>query len=127
MTNNQHKAMSLAMAAALVMMSGGSAFVGPVVAADNVNASTSSATQPVFLLSERNLGTGFKICFLSNGLQMRMPSTQLCPYPLQAPPLADEKPLSASPLPAPAPASFSPNPIKAETVTEPTKLPQPHA
>lgn len=100
--------------------------MGPVAAADNLNASTSSATQPVFLLSERNLGTGFKICFLSNGLQMRMPATQVCPYPLKAPPLADEKPtpVTAPQAPAPAQAGFSSNPIKAETVTEPTKLPQ---
>lgn len=54
------------------------------------------AAQPVFLLSERELGAGIKVCFLSNGLQMRLPSEKICPYPLKAPPLA------TGPQPAPA-------------------------
>lgn len=59
------------------------------------NASQAS-TQPVFLLSERELGSGVKVCFLSNGLQMRLPSEKVCPYPLKAPPLAFEQQAGAS-------------------------------
>lgn len=55
-----------------------------------------ASAQPVFLLSERELGSGIKVCFLSNGLQMRLPSEKVCPYPLKAPPLALEQQASAS-------------------------------
>ena len=57
--------------------------------------------QPVFLLSERELGAGLKVCFLSNGLQMRLPSEKVCPYPLKAPPLVTE--------PAPASSALAEN------------------
>jgi hypothetical protein len=59
-------------------------------------------------------------------LQMRMPATQVCPYPLKAPPLADEKPMPVTvpQAPAPAQAGFSSNPIKAVEVAEPAKPPQ---
>ena len=55
-----------------------------------------ASAQPVFLLSERELGSGIKVCFLSNGLQMRLPSEKVCPYPLKAPPLTLEQQAAAS-------------------------------
>jgi hypothetical protein len=51
----------------------------------------SNKSPPVFLLSERDLGSGFKVCFLSNGLQMRIATSQPCPYPLKAPPFIEPK------------------------------------
>lgn len=73
-----------------------SAAIAPAITANEPNRSAASPAQPVFLLSERDLGTGFKVCFLSNGLQMRLPVSQVCPYPLKAPPLAPEQPLLAA-------------------------------
>jgi hypothetical protein len=73
-----------------------SAATASAVAANEPNRTTTSPTQPVFLLSERDLGTGFKVCFLSSGLQMRLPVNQICPYPLKAPPLAPEQPQLAA-------------------------------
>lgn len=64
------------------------------------------SVQPVFLLSERELGSGIKVCFLSNGLQIRQPSDKVCPYPLKARPFALE-PKSDLPMAAPTNASFS--------------------
>ena len=69
--------------------------------AERPSISPGAIAQPVFLLSERELGAGIKVCFLSNGLQVRLPSEKVCPYPLKAPPLATE--------PQPAPASTSPS------------------
>ncbi|OYU01405.1 MAG: hypothetical protein CFE36_11230 [Sphingomonadaceae bacterium PASS1] len=43
-------------------------------------------TVPVYLLSEHDLGSGFKNCILSNGLQLRLLLSQVCPYPIKAPP-----------------------------------------
>ncbi|CAN1484463.1 hypothetical protein MCEREM21A_00002 [Sphingomonadaceae bacterium] len=59
--------------------------------ASEPNAGVPDKSQPVFLLSERDLGSGFKVCFLSNGLQMRIASSQPCPYPLKAPPFIETK------------------------------------
>ncbi len=72
------------------------------------------AAQPVFLLSERELGAGIKVCFLSNGLQMRLASEKVCPYPLKAPPLATE--------PKPAPASSEVAETEKPVALESTKL-----
>jgi hypothetical protein len=77
-----------AILAAIALSSAG---IASGIAANEPNRTATSPTQPVFLLSERDLGTGFKVCFLSNGLQMRLPVSQICPYPLKAPPLAPEQ------------------------------------
>lgn len=84
--------------------------------AEQPSSSTPVSAQPVFLLSERELGAGIKICFLSNGLQVRLPSEKVCPYPLKAPPLANE--------PQPAPASASPSIVETSkpAVSESPKL-----
>jgi hypothetical protein len=82
--------------AMLAVVALSSAATASAVAANEPNRTTTSPMQPVFLLSERDLGTGFKVCFLSSGLQMRLPVSQICPYPLKAPPLAPEKPQSAA-------------------------------
>lgn len=71
------------------------------VQAEQPSSSTQVSAQPVFLISEHDLGTGIKVCFLSNGLQVRLPSEKVCPYPLKAPPFTTE--------PQPAPASPSPS------------------
>jgi len=84
-------------------------------AANEPNRTATSSKQPVFLLSERDLGTGFKVCFLSSGLQMRLPVNQICPYPLKAPPLAPEQPQLAS---QPASAVAKESPVLAEISKE---------
>lgn len=95
--------------ATLVAVALASAVITPAIAAYAQNLAETSPTQPVFLLSERDLGTGFKVCFLSNGLQMRLPVSQVCPYPLRAPPLAPEQPqLAAQPTSAVAKESAVP-------------------
>lgn len=87
--------------AMLAVVALSSAATASAVAANEPNRTATSPMQPVFLLSERDLGTGFKVCFLSSGLQMRLPVSQICPYPLKAPPLAPEQPqLAAQPASA---------------------------
>ncbi len=87
--------------AMLAVVALSSAATASAVAANEPNRTATSPVQPVFLLSERDLGTGFKVCFLSSGLQMRLPVSQICPYPLKAPPLAPEQPqLAAQPASA---------------------------
>ena len=57
--------------------------------------------EPTFLLSERNLGSEGKICFLSNGLQIRITAAQVCPYALKAPPFVEQ---SQKPVPSTQPS-----------------------
>jgi hypothetical protein len=53
-------------------------------ASETLTPSSTSSARQKFLLSERDLGNGFKVCFLSNGLQMRRPSGEACPASLPA-------------------------------------------
>lgn len=50
-------------------------------------------SQPIFLLSERTLGSDGKVCFLSNGLQMRISAAEVCPYAVKAPPFVEQSQL----------------------------------
>lgn len=84
--------------------------------AEQPSGSSQISAQPVFLLSERELGAGIKVCFLSNGLQVRLPSEKVCPYPLKAPPLATEQ------QPAPAPAAPAIAEANKPAVTDTPKL-----
>ena len=74
------------------------------VCAEQPSGEPQSSVQPVFLLSEQELGSGVKVCFLSNGLQIRQPSDKVCPYPLKARPFALE-PQSNLPMTTPTKAS----------------------
>lgn len=74
--------------------------------AEQPSSEPQGSAQPVFLLSERELGSGVKVCFLSNGLQIRQPSDKVCPYPLKARPFALE-PQSDLPMTTPTKASPS--------------------
>ncbi len=53
-------------------------------------ASDGNQSQPIFLLSERTLGSDGKVCFLSNGLQIRISAAEVCPYALKAPPFVEQ-------------------------------------
>ncbi len=52
--------------------------------------SDGNQSQPIFLLSERTLGSDGKVCFLSNGLQIRISAAEVCPYALKAPPFVEQ-------------------------------------
>ena len=58
-------------------------------------------SQPVFLLSERTLGSDGKVCFLSNGLQIRISAADVCPYAVKAPPFVEQ---SQQPVPSAQPS-----------------------
>lgn len=71
---------------------------------ESLSPSSRSSARQDYLLSERDLGNGFKICFLFSGLQMRLPSGQACPE-------------SQPPSRLPQPASFAasqPRPTQSE-------------
>lgn len=75
-----------------IAMTLGVLLVAPALAADEASNSSPKAAELVFLLSERDLGTGFKVCFLSNGMQLRRPVSQSCPSPTPVPSPAPEQP-----------------------------------
>jgi hypothetical protein len=81
---------------ALVAITFSGALFGSVFALDAQDRATPSNQEPTFLISERDLGNGLKVCFLSNGLQMRLNASQVCPYPLRAAALAVEQSAAAS-------------------------------
>jgi hypothetical protein len=65
---------------------------------DSLNGTPSSST---FLLSERSLGLDGKVCFLSNGLQIRVSAAEVCPYAVKAPPFVEQ---SQQPVPSTQPS-----------------------
>jgi hypothetical protein len=73
--------------ALLAIVSGATAY-----ASDGKQSSREQGTpsQPIFLLSERTLGSDGKVCFLSNGLQIRISAAEVCPYALKAPPFVEQ-------------------------------------
>ena len=54
--------------------------------------SMATNTSAIFLISESDLGDGFKVCHLSDGTQQRIEANKACPYPLRGKPFVQQAP-----------------------------------